>query len=258
MRYFRDLTRKLRFKLMMIEDAKYTAAVGVIRLVRNRMLADHPGPDKEAIRIEFETEDAEADANNRASYETFLFTEVGKALSTWAALETVLVSIASMLLTNSMQKTGVVMYSIVNFGTWLNIITELYPHEELYTHLKPKWDKLTSRLRALKDIRDRLAHHSAYRPDTPVPYFELTTIAPSPYDARAKSLRYKPLSHPQIAEFNSDALHLMKDLEALMAEMEKVRSAHIAALDAAIDSMCGPGAYDRAVAAAKAIDPKVK
>ncbi|MEH2522578.1 MULTISPECIES: hypothetical protein [unclassified Bradyrhizobium] len=125
-----------------------------------------------------------------------------------------MVAVASLLLSNSIQKAGVVMYSIINFGTWLNIISELFPHEDLYAHLKPKWDKLNSRLRALKDIRDRLAYHSAFKSDIPAAIFKVTSIAPSPYDGRAKSIKYQPLTLLEIAEFGSAVLDMMRDLTA--------------------------------------------
>jgi hypothetical protein len=193
MSYIRELKRKLRFKLIRFEEAKLDAYVKTFRLIRNKILDDSTTDKKAATKATFEAEDKEAGDKTTADREEAHFTEVGKALSTWASLEEILVGIVYLLLTDSVQKAGVVMYSIINFGTWLGIITELFPHEELYTHLKPKWDKLTSRLRALKDIRDRLAHHSAFKADIPAAIFKLTSIAPSPYDVRAKSLKYRPL-----------------------------------------------------------------
>jgi len=248
MSYLRELKRRLRFQLIKLEEAKFDAYVRAFRLIRNKILDDSDVTDKEKQRARFDVEDMEAGAKTTADAEAALFTEVGKALSSWASLEAILVGVASLLLSNSVQKAGVVMYSIINFGTWLGIITELFPHEELYTHLKPKWDKLTSRLRALKDIRDRLAHHSAFKSDTPAKIFKLTSIAPSPYDVRAKSLRYLPLSLLEIREFNAAVLDMMRDLTALVLEMEAIKSAHINYLDAEIDKLAGPGAYDRAAA----------
>jgi hypothetical protein len=247
MPYIRDLKRKLRFKLIQLEDMKFAAYVKTFRLIRNKMLE---GPDTEKKRLEFEAEDWQVDNQTKASFEQALFTEVGKALSSWAALEEILVCIASLLLTNSMQKAGVVMYSIINFGAWLGIITELFPHEELYTHLKPKWDKLTSRLRALKDMRDRLAHHSAFKSDVPAEIFKVSSLVPSPYDVRAKSMRYKPLTLTEIQEFNSAVLDIMKALTALVHEMEAIKSAHIKYLDAEIDKLSGTeAAYNKALKA---------
>lgn len=192
-------------------------------------------------------EDIEAGAKTAADFEQALFTEVGKALSSWASLEEIMVCIASKLMTNSIQKAGVVMYSIINFGSWLSIISELFTHEELYAHLKPRFDKMTGRLRALKEIRDRLAHHSAFKADIPAAVFKVTSIAPSPYDVRAKSLKYQPLTLPEIREFGTSVIDMMKDMTALIIEMEAIHSAHIDKLDAQIDELAGPKAYDKAL-----------
>src|SRR5205085_4156909 len=83
--------------------------------------------------------------------------------------------------------------------------------------------KLTSRLRALKDVRDRLAHHSAFKSEIPAKFFKLTTIAPSPYDVRAKSMRYKPISPLEIGQFIITVTDVAKELAALVNEMEKIK-----------------------------------
>jgi hypothetical protein len=125
--FIRELKRGLRFKLIKLEEAKFDACVRAFRLIRNKILDDSDVTDKEERRARFDAEDVEAGAKTTADLETALFTEVGKALSFWASLEEILVGIASLLLSNSLQKAGVVMYSIINFGTWLGIITELFP-----------------------------------------------------------------------------------------------------------------------------------
>jgi hypothetical protein len=247
MPYIRDLKRKLLFALIELENRKFAAHVKTFRFIRNKIL-----DDSDTDKKPFEAEDVEVDAKTKESREEALFTEVGKALSSWAALEEILVCIASLLLTNSVQKAGVVMYSIINFGAWLGIITELFPHEELYTHLKPKWDELTSRLRALKDIRDRLAHHSAFKSDIPAAIFKPTSLSPSPYDVRAKSMRYQPLTPVQIQEFYAAVADMAKDLTALVHEMEAIKKVDLEYLDAEIDRLAGTEkAYDKAVAARK-------
>src|SRR5205085_7827417 len=65
--------------------------------------------------------------------------------------------------------------------------------------------KLTSRLRALKDVRDRLAHHSAFKSEIPAKFFKLTTIAPSPYDVRPSLCGTNP-SHPSKSGSSSSQL----------------------------------------------------
>lgn len=249
MQFIRVLRRTLRLRLIKLEEAKFNAYVKTFRFLRDKILEDSDVSDKASRQERWHAKDIESGEKITEESETILFTEVGKALSCWAALEEMLVSLAHLLLTTSIQKAGVVMYSIINFGAWLGIITELFPHEELYTHLKPKWDKLTGRLRALKDIRDRLAHHSAFKADVPAAIFNATSIAPSPYDVRAKSLKHRPLTVHEVREFYEGVREIMKDLTALILEMEAVHAAYIVRLDAEIDRISGPNAYDKAVAA---------
>ncbi|MBR1196899.1 hypothetical protein JQ634_02260 [Bradyrhizobium sp. AUGA SZCCT0240] len=234
-------------RLLKLEESKFNAYIRTFRFIRTKML-DGAEP---AEKASFETEDLEATKNTAAIHEMSLFTEVGKALSAWASLEEIMVCIASKLMCNSIQKAGVVMYSIINFGTWLSIISELLTHEELYTHLKPRFDKLTNRLRALKEIRDRLAHHSAFKSDIPAAAFKVPSLAPSPYDVRAKSLKYQPLTLLEIQDFGRSVVDMAKDLAALVHEMEAIHSAHIDYLDAQIDKFAGPGAFSKAIAAKK-------
>ena len=97
---------KLRFKLIKLEEAKFIAYVKAFRLLRNKIL-DGKHADKE---LQYEAEDAEANSKFAATSDQALFTQVGKALSCWAALEEMLVCIASLLLTTDIKKAGVVMY----------------------------------------------------------------------------------------------------------------------------------------------------
>jgi hypothetical protein len=53
------------------------------------------------------------------------------------------------------------MYSIINFNVWLSIIDELLLLDTRYSKTKSKWNGISSKLRGLKDTRDRLAHHTA-------------------------------------------------------------------------------------------------
>ena len=87
MSYIRELKRRLRFKLLKLEAAKFDAYVKAFRLLRNKILDDSSVTDKENRRATFDAEDVEAGAKTTAEVETALFTEVGKALSSWASLE---------------------------------------------------------------------------------------------------------------------------------------------------------------------------
>lgn len=248
MSLIRRLKRKLLFKLIQLENIRFAAHVRTFRLLRNMILVG----ESEKRRQEAIDEDRDVDTKTQVSLEQALFTEVGKALSSWASLEEILVGVASLLLTDSVEKAGVVMYSIINFGTWLSIISELFPLSEAHAHLKPRWDKLTGRLRALKDTRDRLAHHSAFESQTPSWLFKVKSIAPSPYDVRSKSKKYKPLTLEQISEFNAAIKDMVRELVALVNEMEALQDAEIAKLEAALDEQYGgKDVLQKAVAAIK-------
>ena len=248
MPFLRDLKRRLLFRLIEFENVRFAAHVRTFRYLRDKIL---DGESRER-RQQVKDEDIDADTKTQASLEEALFTEVGKALSSWASLEEVMVCIASFLLTNSVEKAGIVMYSIINFGTWLSIISEPFPHSETHSHLKPKWDKLTSWLRALKDTRDRLAHHSAFESHTPAWSFKVKSIAPSPYDVRSKSKKHQPLTLIQIREFYAAITDMLRDLVALVNEMEALNNAEIARLETELDKQYGvEGAYQKAQASMK-------
>jgi hypothetical protein len=52
-----------------------------------------------------------------------LYTSTGQALSQWAGMEDLLVGISCLLLrTHEATKVGIILYSIANHPTWLNII----------------------------------------------------------------------------------------------------------------------------------------
>jgi hypothetical protein len=83
----------------------------------------------------------------------------GHAITGWALMEEKLVLIASMLLKTTPEKAGLVFFSIINFQSWITIITELWELDQEFTPLQRRWNKLSERLRSEKDNRDRLAHH---------------------------------------------------------------------------------------------------
>jgi hypothetical protein len=84
MAFLHDLKRKLLFKLIRLEDVLFATHVKAFRLIRNRIL---DGSDRQDKRLQYEAEDLEAGAQTEADLEQALFTQVGKALSSWAALE---------------------------------------------------------------------------------------------------------------------------------------------------------------------------
>jgi hypothetical protein len=152
-----------------------------------------------------------------------LFTNVGLALSQWAGMEDLLVGIACLLLrTHESAKIGIVLYSIVNFNTWLSIIGELFSQEPLYAPLKPRWNKLSERLRALKDTRDRLAHHTIYDGPRAKTYEGDTALRPGTFDSRTKSQKYQPLDYDQISAFIESVNNVVGDLTALLNSMTEM------------------------------------
>ncbi|MEH2522577.1 hypothetical protein V1288_000486 [Bradyrhizobium sp. AZCC 2176] len=66
MPHIRELKRKLRFKLLKLEEAKFDAYVKAFRLIRNKILDDSDTDDKPGKRAQFEAEDAEAGAKTAA------------------------------------------------------------------------------------------------------------------------------------------------------------------------------------------------
>jgi hypothetical protein len=156
-----------------------------------------------------------------------LFSAVGKALTSWALLEEMVVNVFSMLNRSTQTKAGAILYSIINFNTWLSITTDLFAQDELYGSFRPRWNKLSSRMRTLKDTRDRIAHHSAVVPDTLVEIVALTSLKPSLYDTRPKSLKYSPLTTDQIAEFSYKIADVLRGLEDMIDEMKKVSDTHL-------------------------------
>jgi hypothetical protein len=151
----------------------------------------------------------------------FVFGVIGAALSQWSQMETALVVVASLLLRTQSQKAGLVLYSIVNFNIWLGVIDELFTVDEKLSTLKPRWNKISARLRKLKDDRDRLAHHyvtsQEVRGATEIP----ATLDVPFLDARQKSLKFLPMTIEQINQFRATTLGCANDLARLIDDMAR-------------------------------------
>jgi hypothetical protein len=146
-----------------------------------------------------------------------LYTSVGQALSAWAAMEEALVGMAALLLRTSVPKAGIMMYSIINFQVWLNVIGELFSQDELYAPLKPKWNKIYEKLRAMKDTRDDLAHHTVWHADKVSPFVgSHTLLRPAKFDTRQKSQKRKPLDYDQILRFVDSINKVQAEITALV------------------------------------------
>ena len=150
-----------------------------------------------------------------------LFTSVGLALSLWAQMEESLVVIAGMLLRTKFTRTGAIMYSIINFNVWIGLIDELFVLEPSQTPLKPKWNKISERLRGLKDTRDRLAHHTIYS-GPKIGATGDTLLRPGRLDARQKSQKYEPLNFEQISTFTHSVTEVLNALTTLINAMTEI------------------------------------
>lgn len=151
-----------------------------------------------------------------------LFYCVGQAITAWAKMEEMLVGIAALLLRTPIEKAGVVMYSTINFNVWLSVITDLFEQDEKLKPLKPRWNKISERIRAVKDKRDQIAHHSAEETGTPsaaVLAATAVSIRRSKFDMRTKSQRLRPLDIDEIQALAETVAAIAVDLYAFLTVM---------------------------------------
>jgi hypothetical protein len=146
-----------------------------------------------------------------------LFRGIGAALSAWSKMEEIMVVIAMQLLRTSPEKAGVVMYSIINFNTWLSVIHDLFEHDEDFRNFKGRFDKIGERIRRIKDQRDQLAHHSVRITDEP------PLLKASKFDARPKSKKQPPMSLDEVQDFTDKVLIIAEDLHELSTAMRAWR-----------------------------------
>jgi hypothetical protein len=186
-------------------------------LIHLRDWAEHQ--KTRAAELEQKSKELFEGADDRA-----LYLVVGTALTSWATMEESMVIIFSMLVRTETEKAGLILYSIINFSVWINIIDELFSIDDLYSPLKPRWSKLVGRLRPLKDDRDRIAHHAVSQKEEGAPTFAETTLRPSGFDIRRKSLKHKPMADHDILAFATKVNTLAKDLLDLASTMTKQSS----------------------------------
>jgi hypothetical protein len=148
------------------------------------------------------------------------YSAVGQAISMWSSMESKLVEIAAILLGATDHKTGLFLYSIMNFHAWLNIIDELFALEPQYSSHKDSWLDISSELRTHNDTRTRLAHHTVWDSADPT-----IALRPGRYDVRSKSKKHQPLVEGQIVQFTSAILEIDEKLAALANGMRTTRDA---------------------------------
>ena len=115
-------------------------------------------------------------------------------------------------------KTGLVLYSIINFNVWLSIIHDLFEMDEALTPFQKRWNKISERIRQIKDTRDQLAHHSVHQLKTDASAAP-PMVRPSQYDTRRKSKRQQPVDAQDANDFTTKVLGITEDLMALSEAM---------------------------------------
>jgi len=184
------------------------------------------GLDHLQARLRSMQEEIKADAKELTDTdEGVMYVVMGGALSAWARMEEVLVVIAEILLLGpGTDKVGLIMYSIINFNVWLTIINDLYLQEPRFVSFKPRWNKISERIRKIKDIRDRLAHEPSHMEEgTPGRAY----LRPSKFDVRPKIKKYKPLTKMEIMDFTKAVASISSDLVTLAEDMTSaLKSSH--------------------------------
>jgi hypothetical protein len=211
--------RVIRMRLQLqLERLRLRAALTLLNLLKPIIGKLGSQGQKERFVTEWAIHDQGTGEQWQALHRWALYTSVGQALSQWAKMEDSLIAIAALLLrTYEGKKVGTILYSIANFHTWLSIIGDLFTQEPLYTALKPRWKKISERLRELNDTRVRLAHHTSYDGDK-----SATTIGDAgQFDVRPKSQkhRFDPLDYDQISKFIDSVGMVVEDLTALLNSM---------------------------------------
>lgn len=217
---FRSIRKRLQSRLELFRLRVKLAQLDILKALTVKLGSPE---HKEEFAAQWETHDQKSGEGLKSTHRWALYTSVGQALTQWAALEDLLVGIACLLLrTHEANKVGIVLYSIVNFNVWLGIIEELFSQEPLYLALKPTWNKLSSRLRGLKETRDRLAHHTIYEGDKAATVDGDTSLRPSQFDLRQKNKKYQPLNYEEISKFMESLHRVHVDLNVLLTAMTAV------------------------------------
>lgn len=146
-----------------------------------------------------------------------LYLSVGLAITAWAKMEDHLVGVAALLLRTPIEKAGTVMYSIINFNAWLGLISDLFEQDEQLKPLKGEWNKISKRIRAIKDKRDQIAHHPVVEVDSLL--VPSAAIRRSKFDMRLKSQRLRPLDIDEINHLAETVAAISPDLHELLMEM---------------------------------------
>jgi hypothetical protein len=154
------------------------------------------------------------------------YISVGQAISHWSRMENRLVQITARLLETSEEKSGLIMYSIINRHVWLQLIDDLFVLDGEYPQSLKMWRKIAQSLKAENDIRVQLAHHSISQ-DEEKNGGEIEIQAylrPSKLDVRTKAKKAKPLTMTQIVDFTGRVNAIHDRLVSLLELMKKPKS----------------------------------
>ncbi len=163
----------------------------------------------------------------KSDLEMKFYAAVGKGISNWSKMEERLVSVVAKLLKTSDAKAGLVMYSIMNFHTWIQIIDDLFALDGTYPKSQKIWRGMMEQLKAENDLRVRLAHHAIFHDALPMVLgvggmqFRLQAAR---LDTRTKTKKHKPLVTAEIEEFGERVNKLHVRLRILLLRMKKRKS----------------------------------
>lgn len=211
------IRRRLRDYVLQARMSAQAKRVRLLTMAYNHVLDDFKHLKVPAPKHDMKLERENSDQKLKKAMDEELYKAVGRALSTWVMLEDMLIRLAALLLGISYEKTGIVFYSIINFGTWLSIISELLTLSPEYKHKAPTWNKISGRCRGLKDTRDRLAHHTSkdYLQDGQL----VPRISASEYDLRSKTTKYKALSSNEIWIFAAEITQVSSNISLMLVDL---------------------------------------
>ena len=173
--------------------------------------------DSSGMLAEIESRLVKIDESISSHDRAILYSSVGATLTAWARMEESLVAIVALLLRVHTSKAGLIMYSIINFSVWLALIHDLFALDGTLSPHQKRWNKISERIRAIKDKRDQLAHHPVVQ-DTSSPLKPSRLNAPQ-YDTRPKTLRQRPLDASEIGNLGETILGITEDIIALTEAM---------------------------------------
>jgi hypothetical protein len=151
---------------------------------------------------------------------------VGQGISHWSRMEMRLVQIAAKLLKTSEAKAGLVMYSIMNFHVWIQIIDELFVLDGNYPRSLKMWRKIAELLKDENNIRVRLAHFPISQDEERIGdnLGIQAYLRPAKFDVRTKSVKAKPLTMVEIVEFTGRVNEIHEKLISVLQRMSKRKS----------------------------------